>query len=114
MHNVPRHGRVIDRQPSGNVVLPMGRKTRIRNRWGRFAATTDIATGGAECVSATTTTTTATTTAKADVAVEIAHRLHDTFRHSCPSFLLRWVSDTLTALLSAGFSCPAAQSGGGS
>jgi hypothetical protein len=62
----------------------------------------------------TTTITTTTTTAKADVAGEITHRLHDILRHSCPSFLLRWVSDTLTALLYAGFSCPAAQSGGGS
>jgi hypothetical protein len=61
-----------------------------------------------------TTSTTASTTAKADVAVQITHRLHDILRHSCPSFLLRRVSVTLTALLFAGFSCPAAQSGGGS
>jgi hypothetical protein len=65
-------------------------------------------------LSPATTITTTTTTAKADVAVQINHRLLDILRHSCPSFLLRRVSDTPTALLSAGFSCPAAQSGGGS
>ncbi|MCZ8085669.1 MAG: hypothetical protein O9289_21050, partial [Rhodobacteraceae bacterium] len=65
-------------------------------------------------MSASSTTAAATATpaasTEADIALQITHGIHDILRHFCPSFLLRIGSANLSALVFAGFSCPAAQS----
>jgi hypothetical protein len=60
--------------------------------------------------SSAATTAAAAISPKADVTLQITHGIHDILRHFCPSFLLRIGSANLSALVFAGFSCPAAQS----